>query len=100
MKPDKETAELMRRNKQVADFVASGDWQYVKKKITDKIMDLQSIKNLENSDPAELVMEIKARNTAVDILVETLREVEADAHQIEKLSIPEVDGEFIISFES
>lgn len=73
-------------------------WPLARKKLTDRILDLQSIKNIDTSDVQTLVTDIKARNAAVDILMEWLREIEgiADQHKNNQLNVTEEDSYVVI----
>lgn len=77
------------------NFVKGSDWAWIKDRFTQRIMDLQSIKNLEGSAPDEIMSDIKARNTAVDILMEIIRDVEGRADQHQNNKLPKITTEEI-----
>lgn len=77
------------------NFVKSSDWNWIKDRFTQKIMDLQSIKNLEGSKPEEIMSDIKARNTAIDILLEIISDVEGRAEQHQNNKLPKITSEEI-----
>lgn len=87
-------AQVFQEGQTVAQYVESEGWQRVKDKFTEKIMDLQSIKNLTTEKPDELIADIKARNTAIDILVEIMAELEgrADQHKTNTIKPPAKDN--------
>ena len=79
---DKETAKIIAEGDTVYNYVNSQGWQKVKQIFTNKIIDLQSIKNLTKGVTATtLAREIATREAAVDILLEIIREVEGQAEQ-------------------
>lgn len=78
---DKETTETLSKQQTVSDFVQSDGWSYVRAKLIDKIMDLQSIKNIDSSSPENAVLDLKVKNACVDILIEWLKEIEGEAAQ-------------------
>jgi len=78
---DKDTQKVLNEGERLKSLVENTGWELAKAKLTEKILDLQSIKNLSGVTPEEVVSEIKARNTAVDILMEWLKEIEGSAEQ-------------------
>lgn len=81
---DNETAQIVTEGDAVYNYVNSKGWQEVKQIFTDKIIDLQSIKNLSKGVTATtLAREIATREAAVDILLEIIREVEGKAQQFD-----------------
>lgn len=79
---DKETLQNQIEGEKVLGYVTSDAWKYIKDRFTEQIMDLQSIRNLDGTlKPEEIVLDIKARNTAVDILQNIIREIEGRADQ-------------------
>lgn len=86
-------AEIFQEGNEIAQYIDSQGWKRVKEKFAERIMDLQSIKNLEGVKPEELLADIKARNTAVDILMDIISELEgrADQHKQNTIPIPAKD---------
>lgn len=79
---DKETQKELTAGEKMVQLVASDGWQIIKQKFTDKIMDLQSIKNLSHVTTATaLQKEITIRTQVVDILYEMIKEIEGEANQ-------------------
>lgn len=78
---DKETLAVLREGQMLDDYTKSEGWAWIKDRLTEKIMDLQSIRNLEGTDPMMVVQDIKARNTAIEILEEIIKDVEGRAEQ-------------------
>lgn len=79
---DKETQAVISEGLRVTEFVASEGWRYVKQKFTEKIMDLQSIRNLDKTKSAMLMQrEIVVRELVVDTLMDIIKEIEGRASQ-------------------
>jgi len=79
---DKETTQILSKGEAIYDYVNSQGWSEVKEIFTNKILDLQSIKNLSKGVTATtLAKEISVRECAVDILMEIIKEVEGRAEQ-------------------
>lgn len=87
-------AEIIQEGNEVVQYIESQGWQRVKEKFTERIMDLQSIKNLDGVKPEDLLADIRARNTAIDILTDIMSELEgrADQHKNNKIKIPTKDN--------
>lgn len=88
----------MAQGQMVEDFTKSDGWRWIKDRLTEKIMDLQSIRNIAEGDPQQVVLDIKARNAAVDILIEVIRDLEgrASQHANNKPPLPETNEIIII----
>lgn len=78
---DKETLAVLREGQMLDDYSQSEGWAWIKDRLTEKIMDLQSIRNLDGTNPRLVVQDIKARNTAIEILEELIKDVEGRAQQ-------------------
>lgn len=87
-------AQILQEGSEILQYIDSQGWQRVKDKFSERIMDLQSIKNLEGIKPEDLLADIKARNTAVDILMDIISELEgrADQHKNNKIKVPTKDN--------
>lgn len=72
----------MTQNERLRRMTESEEWQIVRKIFTNKIMDLQSIRNINpNEDGSE---QIKARAIAIDYLMEFWRDVTGRVEQHEQ----------------
>lgn len=78
---DSETQQVYQAGESVYNYVNSKGWQIVKNIFSEKISDLQSIKNLEAGTATKMMQDVKIRLAAVDILLEIIREVEGKAQQ-------------------
>jgi hypothetical protein len=87
-------AEILQEGSEITQYIESQGWQRVKDKFMKRIMDLQSIKNLSGAKPEDVMADIKARNTAVDILMDIITELEgrADQHKNNKIPLPAKDS--------
>lgn len=91
-----EEKEIVERGKALQDLVKSDGWQEVKTKIMDKIMELQSIMNLDSTDADQMVIDAKARVMSISCLKEWLEEVEGDAEQFENNYIEDEDMGYVV----
>lgn len=83
-KADKETQEIQKKGRALADMVESAGWGYVEPALKEKILDLQNINNIESTEANEVLAEIKARKMAADILYQWLKiDVYGDLEQTE-----------------
>jgi F0F1-type ATP synthase alpha subunit len=81
---DKETKEQVKKGKEIEKLVDSKGWKMAKQKLLDDLIDLDSIRGLTNEDlekPEKLGMNLKARKTAIDIVLDWIHEIEGDAEK-------------------
>lgn len=82
MKVDRETKAVQTEGQLMRLLIEGDSWPLAKGKLMSKVLDLQSIRNIDDKqDATAVVMDIRARNTAAEILIEWLREVEGIADQ-------------------
>ena len=92
---DKETIQILTEGTKATDIVSSETYAYLKDRFMEKLLDLQSIKNLPDGTPEQVVMDIKARNTAMEIILEVFKELEGKAEQYKGNQV-EITEEFSI----
>ena len=74
-KIDTETRKIMSDGEKLRLMLEHEGWVICRQKLVDKIIDLQSIKNLEHvTDPQSMFLDVKSRALAVDILYSFLKE--------------------------
>lgn len=78
---DAETQEVFMEGEAISDFVKTKAWKIIKAKISDKMLDLQSVMNVKHTGPTDMAREVIARQLAVDYLYEILKEIEGIAQQ-------------------
>ncbi len=78
---DNETQKVFNEGRALDDFTKSDGWRIVEDIFTQKIQDLQSIKNLTGTTPTQIVQDIKVRTTVVDVLMEILKDIKGRAEQ-------------------
>ena len=81
MKLNKETQEVLSDGDQLSLMIKGTGWAIARKRLIDQVMDLQSIRNINEAEPEKMMLDIKARNTAVDILIDWLKDIEGSAEQ-------------------
>ena len=80
---NEDTKEIVNRGKALQDMVQSDGWRIARKKIIDKMMELQSIMNLDAENAEQILVETKSRVMAIDCLKGWLTEIEGDVEQFE-----------------
>lgn len=78
---DSETKEIVTEQKKIKELVSGEAWGIVRAKLIEKIGDLQNAFNADDSDPQKLIIDIKARKFATDVLFDWLKDVEGTAEQ-------------------
>lgn len=78
---DAETQDVMQEGEAISDFVKNKAWHIIKAKISDKMLDLQSVMNVKKDDPVKMAIEVEARQLAASYLFEILKDVEGQAAQ-------------------
>lgn len=82
-KTDEETKEEISKGQKVADFVSSDEWKIVKANLMSKLIDFDSINNMEmdKKDNTQLVEELRARKGAIEIVLGWIKEIEGISSQ-------------------
>lgn len=70
---DTETKQVLSEGEELKAMTESKGWTIARQKIADKIMDLQFIANVDDSDATKALIDMKARKYAVAILWEWLK---------------------------
>ena len=79
----KEDKKYKEENKELIATVKSEGWKVVRQKLFDRINDLQSILNLDDVKPEDLLTEVKVRGLVVKELHLFLQEIEGQVNQYE-----------------
>lgn len=79
-KIDKETADILREGQKIADFIRGDEWAIVKGKFMKKVVELADIMTIDSKDPHILMAEMAARQMAMTILLEVIKDIEGDAN--------------------
>lgn len=86
-KIDIETKRILGEAKQLQSLVNGEGWDIARKKLTDKIADLQNAFNIEDKDEHEMLTDLKARKLATAILFDWIRDIEGTAHGADDMKI-------------
>lgn len=80
---DRETVKILTDGEKIMLLTQHEGWGLVRTKLVDKIIDLQSINNLDPATtPEQLAIDVKARRMAVQIMFEWLKgDVEGSVEQ-------------------
>jgi hypothetical protein len=78
---DQETDNVQTTGQMLSDYIKSDGWHWVRDRLMEKIMDLQSIMNVETASVDLAFQDMKARRIAVETLLELIRDVEGTAQQ-------------------
>lgn len=68
MPKDKDTQQILTDADHVKSMVGSDGWKFVYAKLSDRIIDLQNIHNLDYDKPETLGIQLAARKMAVEVL--------------------------------
>lgn len=85
---DVETKNVEDRGKKLKELVDSEGWQLAKTLLSDKILDIQSIMNIDETDPVKVFQEVQTRRIVAGIILEWLQDVEGTALQYESNKAP------------
>lgn len=70
-----------KNQKALSDLIQSDGWKIVRQKFIDKIMDIQSVLNVDVTSVDKVIVDIKARTTVVEILSSMIKEIEGSVVQ-------------------
>lgn len=76
---DSETKKILEEGEKAMYFVKGEDWQWAKRKLLQKLSNLDSVKTLK--EKGNILVEIKARKMTIDMIIEWLDEIEGVAQQ-------------------
>ena len=80
---DNETKEIVTEAKVIKDLLSHDGWPIARTKLTDKILDLVNIENVDDSSMEKMAIDLKARKLASVILFDWLKSLEAMARDVE-----------------
>lgn len=83
----------------IQEVVNHEGWAHVRQKLMDKILDLQNAFNIEDTGTSKMLVDLKARKLATQVLFDFLREIEGTAQQA-KESRTRRRPSFIVNMES
>lgn len=81
---DSETERILIEQKTIKDLTGHQAWPIVRKKFTDKILELQNAFDIDAKDPQTMFVDLQARKIASTLLFDFLREVEGTADQADE----------------
>jgi len=94
---DSETATIQAEGQMIASYVESDGWRWVKDRLMEKIMDLQSIMNVDGT-PENVIVDLKSRRMAVETLVALIKQIESRAEQHSNNTVTQVTEEIIVHY--
>lgn len=80
---DIETKTVESRGKLLKELSENPGWHLAKSILSDKILDIQSIMNIDDTDPIKVFQEVQTRRIAAGLILEWLQEIEGTAQQYE-----------------
>lgn len=80
---DQETNEVLTEGEELLNMTRSRGWGIARGKLTEKILDLQNIHNVDDTSIDNVVVDMKSRKLAVAILFAFLKDIEGTASQHE-----------------
>lgn len=78
---DQETQKVYSEGESISDYIKSKGWGIVKEIFTNKILDLESVRNIKRGSVEEIANEVLARTAASDILKELITDIEGLGQQ-------------------
>lgn len=78
---DKETSKQMSRGEAMKQMTDHTGWGYARQMLMDKLMDYQSVRNIDSESPEEAVRQIAVRQQVCDVVLSWLQEVEGEVEQ-------------------
>lgn len=78
-KVDPKTAKILRNNKLVNDTLSSEGWQIIKTELFREILDMESIFSVTRGTPESMMIELRARQIAIEKLQHWLYNIEGTA---------------------
>lgn len=99
MKPDKDTASILRENKEVADTLNTEGWKIIKRELYKYIMDAESIFSVEGKTPEEFMVDLKANKKAIEKIQNWLYNIEGTAMSVNSGEYKEIRESLIINLD-
>lgn len=81
MAQDQETTEQLRKGRAIKEMTQSAGWKYVQEMLTDKLMDYQSVNNIEVETVKDLALEVGIRKGTVKTITTWLVDIGAELEQ-------------------
>lgn len=79
---DKETQQVLSDEKKIEMLCQHEGWALVRQKLINRIMDLQSILNVDgNATPEQIAIDLRSRANAISILTDFLQDIEGTAQK-------------------
>lgn len=78
-----EDKRILKDGKALYKLANSEGWELARNILMDKMVDLQSVANVEGKTPEEVFNDVKVRRNVAEIMVEWIRDIEGRAEQYE-----------------
>jgi len=78
---DTETKKILSEGEMLRHLTESEGWFIVRQKWTEKIMDLQSILNVDTDKPENAIIDLKSRALAMKALMDWMKSIESDVER-------------------
>ena len=80
---DKETQDILSEQHRLETLVGSEGWSVARDKLVQKVLDLQNAFNINETSAELMLIDLKARKIATQVLYDWLRDVEGTAQSAE-----------------
>jgi len=87
----KDDKEYIEKNKAIFELVSSEGWNILRDDFNDRIADIQSIANVDLTNPAEILNDIKVRLNVANELRDVIKKYEGQAKQFEQNGLEDND---------
>lgn len=96
MKPDIDTQKVLTEGEQIRNLTREGGWGLAKQRLTNKLLDLQSINNIDTTKTDDVILDIKVRKNVVAIVLEWVKEIEGIAAQHDGNQLNKTDADHVV----
>ena len=83
---DKETKDIIARNKWISEIVNHEGWRYVIEFKEQKLAELRNSFNLEDSDPQKMYIDLLARKLATIVIQEIFADIEGAPEVVKEVA--------------
>lgn len=76
MNIDKDTTKLNQEGEETVNFISSEGWRLAKRKLLERVSNLDTIRGLKGKTAEEKIIDIKVRGMVIDMILEWIDEIE------------------------
>ena len=80
-KYDKETSDVLSDGDKLLDLVKSEGWGIAKRRLHESVLAINNILTISGKDPANIAIELSARQVAIQTILDWINDIEGSAAQ-------------------